>query len=269
MDRAVKVEEEQEVLVDEIEDSNRDLSDVEIVKLFIKTEDDALKYLFQGHFFPSYHHEIKRIFSTRMKGIEEEEKIKFFFHTLRLGELYPSLIAKNYSSFKIAFLKFIPLLTAPNFDHLQCSFDEELAQILFNIRNINSSDIFKDISHRDLITLVQFYSKCNSYSDSENMLKKTKQFEKFSRNENLVNFLSNNIKSILKQEEFSHSSFLYGTLMIIVLSNEFFKNNTLFSIHKENLGVETTNFLKKYFYNYLSHNTYGQEHLNHLNSIYS
>jgi hypothetical protein len=178
MSKSDKVEKKQEKLVEKIEDSEKELSDLEIVNLFIQTENEALNYIFQGKFFPDYHYEIKRIYCSAMKDIGEEEKIDFFFHTLRLGELYPSINTKNYSAFKSALIKTIPLITDPNYDHIRCCFDEEMAQILFNIRNVNSSDIFNNISYDDLKTLLQFYTKCKSYWDSENMLKKTKQFEK-------------------------------------------------------------------------------------------
>lgn len=91
MKEADKVELEQEKFVDNI---NEKLSDEKIVEFFIKTEDDALKYEFQGQFFPSYHYEIKRIYSTIMKKVDEKTKSQFFFHTLRLGEIYPSLNKK-------------------------------------------------------------------------------------------------------------------------------------------------------------------------------
>jgi len=259
--------ENQNNIIDELENLDIELSDTKIVELFISTEEEAQKYIFQGKFYPSYWPDIKRIYTTSMRGIDMEIKVKFFYHLLRHNLLYPSLNSKNYEAFKMAFIELIPLIYSSNYDYQICSFNEEIAQILFNTRKVVPKAIFDDIDYNDFKLMLQFVNKCNSYYDSENIIKKNKQFEKFLQNKKLITNLSLNIRSIMLQETFDHNKVLYGVLVLIVISSESLEDNILYKLHREKLYPNTIIFLKNYFYNYFENNTQADRLQNDLNML--
>ncbi len=210
-------------------DNFRPNSDIEIIEHFIANEKEAAKYDFQGHFYPSYHYEIKRILGLSMRGISDEQKIDAFYYALRLKNLY-TFSKKNYPYFKTALCR---LLNDYDNNKWRPSYggklDTTVVLILLNgIDTLIANEKKLDhISFLDFKGILSFINKCYSYYEFENIPKKKAQFQKYMGNETLLNLISKNTLPFLLSEEYIYGnrSVLFGIYVLFFLqSEEVFEN---------------------------------------------
>jgi len=146
------------------------LSYEEIINYFIESENEALKYQFQGHFYPMSHYEIKDVLSKTLKGMEAEKMIDAYFHLTRLNK-FIKVKEKNYPYLLKGVEKGLHLLGKGY--HISES-DPSALFLLFGVMNSNDSAKLYDTSHTEYLNAFRFYRKINSYMCYHSLRKKLK-----------------------------------------------------------------------------------------------
>jgi len=152
-----------------------------IITHFIASEKEAYENNFQGQFYPSYHHEINSVMSTKMLKIPDENIFLAFYYRLKLG-IIDKPLEKHFS----LFLKAVAHNIADN-DLENTYLDATQLYILFGIKNNENSDAVYDVIYEDYMGLLKFLNLCSAYTTYPNLRKKKLRFAPFLENPILMN----------------------------------------------------------------------------------
>ncbi|MDE1207668.1 hypothetical protein [Tenacibaculum larymnensis] len=146
------------------------LTPQEIINYFIDSENEALKYQFQGHFYPMWHYEIKDVLSKTLKGMEAEKMIDTYFHLARLNK-FIKVKENNYSYLLKGVEKSLHLLGKGY--HISTSKPSTIF-LLFGVTSSNTSAKLYDTDYTEYLNAFNFFTKINSYTSYPSLRKKLK-----------------------------------------------------------------------------------------------
>ena len=237
------------------------LCDKDIIKQFIDTENFALVKDVQGHIYPDYHYEIKRIMATTMKNFSDREKLYTFYHTLSLGGLY-TIHKKNYHLFQKAFALLVPRILTQD-----CYYGGggiTIQFIFFNVFDKTNDKKFENISYDDFVFIKKFIGKSNSYGDYDTMYKKSDKILIYKDNDVLTGLLEKNLPLYFESKYFEFSYTLAGIMVLLMASDDKREKEILSSLNSCNFHDDSSKWLKR-FYTFFQDSDVNKELLNDLN----
>ena len=241
----------------------------EVIRHFIESEDEAKEYIFQGKFYPMAHYEIAKIVKTKMTDFEENEIVKTFYHTLRLGNLY-KIDEVNYHCLQKAMALLLPDLEAAKYQ--VCDMNRQVAYLLFGVLNEKDFDVIQNTSYKQYSAIREFVLQANSYNQYyENILKKHEKFNCFLSDTLLLKRVQDAVILFSKKEfhqKIGPNFYFCACLILLLLSDEKESKEALLQLHKQDLSKHLVWVLGS-FYKEFQATSANKEVLIHLYQNYS
>jgi hypothetical protein len=238
------------------------------IRHFIESEDVAKEYRFQGRFYYMAHYEIAKILKTKMKGFDENEIIKTFYHTLRLGNLY-KIDEINFPYLQKAVTLLLPDLEESKYQ--VCDINKNIAFLLFEVLNEKDQDNVCKTSYKDYLEIRDFIGKATCYVDLFSMRRNREKFRIFLENKLLLERVKKAVL-LFASDEFHQNIepnfYFFACVLLLLLSEENESKEALLKLNEQNLSNHLVWVLGS-FYKDFQNTTANKELLFHLYQTYS
>lgn len=208
----------------------------EVIRHFIESEDEAKEYVFQGKFYPMAHYEIIKIVKTKMTAFDENEIVKTFYHSLRLGCLY-KIDEVNYHCLQTAMALLLPDLEAS--EYKVCTMDRNKAYLLFEVVNENDRYEIQKTNYKEYAAIREFVLETDGYQYYEDLLGKHKKFNRFIDDTLLLERIKKAV-IIFSENKFHQSigpNFCFlACVLLLLLSDEKESKEALLKLHQQDLS---------------------------------